>query len=187
MLYMVRPVNFEHAFVRIRNADPVAVREAVQRVWREMVPQQPFVAAFVDTTLAAQTEGERTRGLLFAAFAGLAVIIACLGLYGLASFTAERRTKEIGIRKVMGAGTTDIVRLLAWDFSRPVLIANIIAWPAAWTLMRDWLNGFETRIDLGLTVFIVAGGAALGIALATVAVHTARVARANPIHALRYE
>jgi putative ABC transport system permease protein len=187
MLYQVRPRGFDHAFLRIRNADPAVVREAAARVWRDLVPGQPFTAEFVTTMLAAQYDAEEARGLLFAAFAGLAVVIACLGLYGLASFTAERRTKEIGVRKVMGAGTGDIVRLLAWDFSRPVLVANVIAWPAAWALMRDWLNGFDTRIELNPAVFAVAGGAALVIALATVAAHTARVARANPIHALRYE
>jgi putative ABC transport system permease protein len=124
---------------------------------------------------------------LFAAFAILAVVIGCLGLFGLAAFTAARRTKEIGIRKVLGARTLDIVRLLVWQFSRPVLIANLIAWPVAWWLMRDWLNGFDTRIALDPTPFAVAGALTLGIALATVAGHAIRVARTNPINALRYE
>ncbi len=98
---------------------------------------------------------------MFAAFALLAVIIGCLGLFGLAAFTAERRTKEIGIRKVLGARTRDIVRLLVWQFSRPVIVANIIAWPVAWWLMRDWLNKFDQRIDLGPTPFIMAALIAL--------------------------
>ena len=127
---------------------------------------------------------ERGRKI-FAAFSLLAVLIGCLGLFGLASFTAERRTKEIGIRKVLGARTRDIVRLLVWQFSRPVLVANLIAWPVAWWLMRDWLNGFEQRITLGPTPFLVAAVIALGIAIATVVGHAVRVARANPIHALR--
>ncbi|MDX2142315.1 MAG: ABC transporter permease [Rhodospirillaceae bacterium] len=187
MLYQVRPRTFDYVFLRVRNADPARVQDEAARVWRELVPEQPFVADFVATKLAAQFDSEAARGTLFAAFAGLAVVIACLGLYGLASFTAERRTKEIGMRKVLGARVRDIVRLLAWDFSKPVLAANLIAWPAAWALMRDWLNGFESRIDLSPLLFLVAGSLALAIALATVAVHTARVARANPIHALRYE
>ena len=90
------------------------------------------------------------------------IIIACLGLFGLAAFTAERRTKEIGIRKVLGARTRDIVRLLAWQFSKPVIVANLIAWPVAWWVMRDWLNTFDTRIDLGPTPFVLAGLLALG-------------------------
>jgi putative ABC transport system permease protein len=115
------------------------------------------------------------------------VIIGCLGLFGLAAFTAERRTKEIGIRKVLGARTRDIVRLLVWQFSRPVIIANVIAWPIAWWMMRDWLNGFDERITLTPVPFVVAAAIALGIAIATVVGHAVKVARANPIHALRYE
>jgi putative ABC transport system permease protein len=114
-------------------------------------------------------------------------LIACLGLYGLAAFTAERRTKEIGIRKVLGARVIDIVRLLAWQFSKPVVIANFIAWPVGWWAMREWLNGFDQRIALTPGPFVVAGLLALAIALATVAGHALRVARTNPVHALRYE
>jgi putative ABC transport system permease protein len=124
---------------------------------------------------------------MFAAFAGLAVVVGCLGLFGLAAFTAERRTKEIGIRKVLGARTRDIVQLLVWQFSRPVLIANLIAWPVAWWVMRGWLNGFDARIALNPLPFLFAGGLALAIAIATIASHAVRVARANPILALRYE
>jgi putative ABC transport system permease protein len=115
------------------------------------------------------------------------VIIGCLGLFGLAAFTTERRTKEIGIRKVLGARTQDIVRLLVWQFSRPVVVANLIAWPVAWWLMRDWLNGFDQRIALGPAPFLIAALIALGIAIATVVGHTLKIAKANPIHALRYE
>jgi putative ABC transport system permease protein len=114
-------------------------------------------------------------------------MIACLGLFGLAAFTAERRTKEIGIRKVFGARSRDIIRLLAWQFSKPVIVANLIAWPIAWWVMRDWLNGFDSRITLGPGPFLVAGLVALVIALGTIAGHALKVSRANPIHALRYE
>jgi putative ABC transport system permease protein len=117
----------------------------------------------------------------------LAIVIACLGLFGLAAFTAERRTKEIGIRKVFGATVRDIVQLLVWQFSKPVVIANLVAWPVAWWLMRDWLNTFDARIALTPTPFVLAGLLALAIAVGTIASHAIRVARANPIHALRYE
>jgi putative ABC transport system permease protein len=115
------------------------------------------------------------------------VIIACLGLFGLAAFTAERRTKEIGIRKVLGARIRDIVRLLVWQFSKPVILANLIAWPVAWWLMRDWLNTFDARISLTPTPFLLAGLLALAIAIGTIAGHAMKVARLNPVHALRYE
>jgi putative ABC transport system permease protein len=114
-------------------------------------------------------------------------VIACLGLFGLAAFAAERRTKEIGIRKVFGATVRDIVQLLAWQFSKPVIIANLVAWPIAWWVMRDWLNSFDVRIDLGPGPFVLAGLLALVIALGTIAGHAIKVARSNPINALRYE
>ena len=117
----------------------------------------------------------------------LAVAIACLGLFGLASFTTERRTKEIGIRKVLGAMVRDIVRLLTWQFSKPVVLANLIAWPVAWWAMRDWLNGFDARIALTPLPFLAAGALALAIAAATMAGHAVKAARTRPIHALRYE
>ena len=132
-------------------------------------------------------EAEDARAQMFAAFSILAIIIGCLGLFGLAAFTAERRTKEIGIRKVLGARTRDIVRLLVWQFSRPVIVANLLAWPVAWWLMRDWLNKFDQRIDLSPTPFLLAAFVALAIAIVTVVGHAMKVARANPIHALRYE
>jgi putative ABC transport system permease protein len=124
---------------------------------------------------------------LIGIFAGICILVACLGLFGLAASATQQRTKEIGIRKVLGARTRDIVRLLVWQFTRPVIVANLIAWPAAWWVMRDWLNNFDTRIDLSPLPFIVAGLVAFGIAMATVASHAMRIARTNPIHALRYE
>ncbi|MBL8643677.1 MAG: ABC transporter permease [Rhodospirillaceae bacterium] len=187
IMFRYRTRDFNYAFLRVKGVEPGQINDAAGRIWRDLAPSQPYNAEFIETKLSNQYNADEARGQMFAAFAGLAVIIACLGLYGLASFTADRRTKEIGIRKVLGAKVRDIVRILAWDFSKPVLVANIIAWPAAWWLMRDWLNSFETQIALSPVVFVAAGLGALAIALATVALHTMRVARANPIHALRYE
>jgi putative ABC transport system permease protein len=169
------------------HGDPAAVRARVERVWKGFTSEVPFNAKFSDDIMLDLYKAEDARAKTFAAFAILSVIVGCLGLFGLAAFTAERRTKEIGIRKVLGARVRDIVRLLVWQFSKPVILANLIAWPVAWWLMRGWLNGFDTRIALGPTPFLLAGGLALGIAVATVAGHAFRVARANPVHALRYE
>jgi putative ABC transport system permease protein len=169
------------------NGDPATVRAALEQKWKQLAPDVPFDAKFSEEIVGDLYKAEDARAKIFAAFSLLAVIIGCLGLFGLASFTAERRTKEIGIRKVLGARTRDIVRLLVWQFSQPVLIANLIAWPVAWWVMRDWLNGFDQRIALGPVPFLVSGAIALGIAVATVVGHSVRVARANPIHALRYE
>jgi putative ABC transport system permease protein len=189
----IDPIMFQsahsgHTEMIVRfHGDPAAVRAGVEKAWRSVAGEVPFNAKFSDDIMLELYKVEDARAKTFAAFALLAVIVACLGLFGLASFTAERRTKEIGIRKVLGARTRDIVRLLVWQFSKPVIVANIIAWPAAWWVMRGWLNTFDQRIALGPSPFLVAGGIALAIAIGTVAGHAFRVARANPIHALRYE
>ncbi|GGE00418.1 ABC transporter permease [Polymorphobacter glacialis] len=189
----LEPISFlnttmGHQYLTLRyHGDPAAVRGRVERAWRSIISDVPFDAKFSEAVVEDLYRADKARATTFAAFAILSVIVGCLGLFGLASFTAERRTKEIGIRKVLGARTRDIVQLLIWQFSKPVLVANLIAWPVAWWLMRDWLNGFDSRIGLGPLPFVVAGGAALVIAAGTVAGHAMRVARANPIHALRYE
>jgi putative ABC transport system permease protein len=175
-----------HMIVRFRG-DPASVRSSVERMWRGITTDVPFEGKFSEDIIAELYEAEDARAKTFAGFAILAVIVACLGLFGLAAFTAERRTKEIGIRKVLGARSRDIVRLLAWQFSKPVIVANLIAWPVAWWAMRDWLNSFDARIPLSLTPFLLAAVLALVIAIGTIAAHALRVARANPIHALRYE
>ncbi|MFC7500179.1 ABC transporter permease [Enterovirga sp. GCM10030262] len=180
--------NSGHTHMIVRyNGDPAAVRANVEQVWKGITTDVPFDAEYSDDIIGELYEAEDARAQTFAAFALLAVVVACLGLFGLAAFTAERRTKEIGIRKVMGARSRDIVRLLAWQFSKPVIIANLIAWPVAWWMMRDWLNTFDARIDLGPGPFVLAALLALVIAIGTIAGHAFKVARSNPIHALRYE
>ncbi|HYX46154.1 MAG TPA: FtsX-like permease family protein [Sphingomicrobium sp.] len=185
---MFQNVSKGPAWMVIRyNGDPATVEAAVERQWKQISNDVPFQPKFSEDIMRELYTAEDARAKIFAAFSLLAVIIGCLGLFGLAAFTAQRRTKEIGIRKVLGARTRDIVRLLVWQFSRPVIIANIIAWPIAWWLMRDWLNTFDQRIPLTPVPFVMAALIALGIAVATVVGHAVKVARANPIHALRYE
>jgi putative ABC transport system permease protein len=178
---------YRYIVARFAAADPNAVLRGVEQAWRKLLPEVPFEASFAEEQLASLYGADEARGTTFAAFAMLAILIACLGLFGLAAFTAERRTKEIGIRKVFGARVRDIVQLLAWQFSKPVVIANLIAWPVAWWVMRDWLNGFDARIALTPGPFLLAGLLALVIAIGTIAGHAIKVARLNPIHALRYE
>ncbi len=186
-LFFESTTQGQDAMIIRYKGDPAAVRARVEKVWKSITSDVPFEAKFSEEIINDLYKAEDGRAKLFAAFSLLAVIIGCLGLFGLAAFTAERRTKEIGIRKVLGARTWDIVRLLVWQFSRPVVLANIIAWPVAWWLMRDWLNNFDDRISLGPVPFLFAAALALLIAVGTVAGHAIRIARANPIHALRYE
>ncbi|MFY8096008.1 MAG: ABC transporter permease [Niveispirillum sp.] len=186
-MFYVDNGSFSDMLVRIKGGDTQKTLAAVERVWRDMYPTRPMQREFLDTRIENLYVREAKTSQMFATFSGLAILIACLGLFGLASFTAERRTKEIGLRKVLGASVLDIVRLLVWQFSKPVLVANLIAWPAAWYFMDRWLNGFSFRIDLNPLLFVAAGGLALLIAWATVGLHAARVAQAKPVTALRYE
>ena len=186
IMFRIERNGYGQALVRY-DGDPGRIRADIERIWKRIASDAPFDAKYSEDIIKELYENEEARAKTFAGFALLAVVVACLGLFGLAAFTAERRTKEIGIRKVLGARSRDIVRLLAWQFSKPVIIANLIAWPVAWWVMRDWLNGFDARIALGPTPFLVAGLLALAIAVATIAGHAFKVARSNPIHALRYE
>jgi putative ABC transport system permease protein len=159
----------------------------VNRTLRQFLPTTLPAALFLDDAYERLYQSDRRQGQIFAVFVGIAITIACLGMFGLAAFSAERRTKEIGVRKIFGARTRDIVFLLLWQFSLPVVLANLIAWPLAWYYLQDWLQGFAYRITLSPLYFVTAGVAALVIAWVTIFGHALRVARANPIHALRYE
>ncbi|MBV9882787.1 MAG: ABC transporter permease [Sphingomonadaceae bacterium] len=186
-LYYVAPSGHLSIAVRFENEDGAAVMSAIETLWKANVDRATFNAFFADERIANMYRADERRGKLFAIFTTFAVLISCLGLFGLAAFSAQRRTKEIGIRKVLGARTRDIIRLLVWRFTRPVLLANLIAWPVAWWAMRNWLDEFQDRIAIGPTPFAVAGGVALAIAVGTIVGHAIKVARANPIHALRHE
>ena len=175
------------AVVRYADADPRAVTARLQETWRKVVPGAPFEANTGETKLSAYYKSDDQRGRLFTIGAVLAVVIGCVGLYGLASFTTARRIREIGIRKTLGASTADILRLLVGQFLRPVLLANLLAWPLAYLAMRSWLSGFDQRIALGPQYFLGATALTLAVALLTVIGQALLVARAEPARALRHE
>ncbi|HKD46305.1 MAG TPA: ABC transporter permease [Rhizomicrobium sp.] len=160
---------------------------AIDRIWHAFQPAVAINRHFLEVDFEKQFLADEQQGKIFGIFVGIAIFIACLGLFGLAAFSTERRTKEIGIRKSFGAKSRDIVLMLLWQFSIPVLVANLIAWPVAYYYLRNWLEGYAYRISLNPFYFVGAGLAALVIAWVTVFAHARRVARANPIHALRYE
>jgi putative ABC transport system permease protein len=155
--------------------------------WEKFVPGYPFRYGFLDESIAEAYESERRIGKIFQYFTGLAILIACLGLFGLASFTAEQRTKEIGIRKILGAKVSGIVLLLSKEFTKWILVANIIAWPVAYFLSKKWLQGFAYRMNLGWGVFVLSAVLALTIAVLTVSYQAIKAALANPVESLRYE
>jgi putative ABC transport system permease protein len=179
------------ALIKVKG-DPIGkpFKEAVahiEEVWKSVNVIAPFEFHFLDAALDAQYRNEQRQGRLFGVFAFLAIFISCLGLFGLASFTAEQRTKEIGIRKTLGASIPDIVFLLSGDFSKAVLAANLIAWPLAWYAMNIWLRGFAYRTSLTPWIFLAAGLAALVLSWVTVGFQTFKSARTNPVDALRFE
>jgi putative ABC transport system permease protein len=179
--------RFDHVSVRVRPEEVGAALAGLEQAWERLAPQEPFAYSFIDDDFAGQyRETERTSATI-RALAVLAVFIACLGLFGLAAYTAEQRTKEIGIRKVLGASVGGLVALLSKDFLGLVLLAFLLAVPVAYFAMTRWLEDFAYRIDLGPGVFLAAGVLALGIALATVTYQAVRAALADPVKSLRYE
>lgn len=187
IFYFYMPKGLGPLSIRIKPGQTQAALAAVDRAWHRFMPNTAIRRRFQDESFDKFFNSDEREGRIFGIFVGIAIFIACLGLFGLASFTAERRTREIGVRKVYGARTRDIVGLLLWQFSKPVLIANLIAWPVAWYYLQDWLTGYAFRISLSPLYFLVAGVTALVIAWLTILTHALRVARAHPIHALRYE
>jgi len=159
----------------------------IRKTWKEIMPGTPFEFSFLDTIYNDQYRNEEQTGRVFTIFTFFALFVACLGLLGLASFAAEQRTKEIGIRKVLGASVPGIILMMSREFTRWVLLANIIAWPIAYYTMHRWLQSFAYRSDIGLLVFILSGFIAVVIALLTVGFQAIKAAVANPVDSLRYE
>lgn len=160
---------------------------AAEQAWQKAYPDHPFRYAFLDDEFDNLYRRDLNTGAVVNVFSGLAILIACLGLFGLASHAAEQRTKEIGVRKVLGASTGTIIRLLVVDFVRWVALANLIAWPLAWYAGSQWLGNFAYRIDMHPAPLLAAGAAALIIAVLTVLSQAWRTAAINPVKALRYE
>jgi len=177
-------------FIAVRfSGSPIAAEKILKDYWQENITDVPFVRTFVDELVQREFESEKRMSFMLSVASSLAVFVACMGLFGLANFTAERRTKEIGLRKVMGANVSDIVKLLVWQFSKPVFIASIIASLVSFFLMAKWLEGFPYRIEIWLIVPIclAASLGAILIAWLTIGSNAVKVARAKPIKALRAE
>ncbi|MEO1011376.1 MAG: FtsX-like permease family protein, partial [Bacteroidota bacterium] len=178
----------KHMYVSMKSGTAVSQTLAeIEQVLKKYNPAFPFEYQFEDQLFNARFKGLQVLGVLANIFSILAICIACLGIFGLTAFTAEQRTKEIGIRKVLGATVLGIVQMLSKDFLRPVLIAVCIAFPLAHWLMSDWLRDFDYRIDLGWGVFALAGGIVIGIAMVTASFHAFGAANVNPIKSLRTE
>jgi putative ABC transport system permease protein len=178
--------NWEMA-IRLTKGDTEDKLALVRSFWKKHAPEAPFEYTFLDKNFDAKHRTEKKLGIVSALLTALVIFIACLGLFGLAAFTAEQRTKEIGIRKVMGASENDIIVMINKDFLRPVLIANLIAWPLAGWIMHYWLQQFAYRISFPWVVFVFAALISLIVALVSISFQASRAARGNPVRSLRNE
>ena len=188
-MFMFNQKNWGFNTVSVK-INPDKSKEAVafiQSVWQKNFPDHPFEYQFLDDHFKELYQADTQVSKIVGVLAILAIIISCLGLFGLASYAAERRTKEIGIRKVLGASVQNIVGLLSKNFLKLVLIANLIAWPLAWLALNKWLSDFAYRVNISWWVFLIAGLAALLIALLTVSFQAIKAAILNPVKSLRTE
>ncbi|GIL40648.1 FtsX-like permease family protein [Roseiterribacter gracilis] len=187
LVFFHDPTIFRYAIVRVPGSSIRPALQAIDRIWRDAAPTYPIVREFADERLARIWRATQREADVLTGFALVAVLIGCLGLLGLAAYTAERRTKEIGIRKAMGASTADVVKLLVLQLTRPVIVANLLAWPVALWLVQRWLAGFADRVPIEPWPFLVASVGTLLLAWTVVSGHALAVARARPAFALRYE
>ncbi len=187
LIMNIGPRSFNYMLVKIGPNDMPNTLAHLERVWKKFDPEFDFEYSFLDADFDQLYHSEARIQTLFGYFTFLAIFIAGLGLFGLASFTTQQRTKEIGVRKVLGASVTSVVAMLSKDFLKLVLLANLFAWPVAYLAMNLWLQNFAYRVNLGWRVFAFAGGMALLLALLTVSAQAIKAARANPVEALRYE
>ena len=178
---------FVSLVLRIRPENTAQTLSFLEMQWKRFVPDMPFEYHFLDEMIDWIYFNEQLTGKMLGVFSLLAIFVACLGLFGLAAFMVQSRTKEIGVRKVLGASTTHLVMLLSREFILLILLANLIAWPIAYYLMHDWLSGFAYQTDLNVLPFAASAIMALIIASGTVSMQAIRAARSNPIDALRYE
>jgi putative ABC transport system permease protein len=173
--------------IKLAAGNPQEAIRQVEASWRKIAPKYPFTYEFLDQVYDNLYKAEQKQRTILGIFAGIAILVACLGLFGLAAFTAEQRTKEVSVRKVLGASVGNVVVLLSKDFVKLVGVAIALAVPLAWYLMHRWLEDFVYRISIGPGVFLLAGGIAVGIALLTVSYHAIRTALSNPANTLRSE
>ncbi len=187
MIFLQRRDNYNALSIKINSGDMKVGLAQLEKVWKSFLPARPFDYQFLSERYRSLYEAEQKQSQLFTAFAGLAIFIASLGLFGLATFNTMQRIKEIGIRKVLGASIPNILTLLSKEIIILILAANVVAWPLAWYFMNKWLDTFAYHIDMNVMVYILAAVAAILIALITVSAQTIKAAMSNPAKTLRYE
>jgi putative ABC transport system permease protein len=183
----ILPRRFQYLYVRYKDINTADAVNVVSKQFKDLYPDQPYEYKFLDDTINSLYTTEVKLGKIFGYFAGLAILIACLGILGLSVYSTQQRTKEIGIRKVLGATIGGIIKELSKDFLKPVVIAAIIATPIAWLGMHKWLEDFAYKVNISWWVFVLAGIAAIIIAFITISFQSIKAALANPVKSLRTE
>jgi putative ABC transport system permease protein len=189
LILLIEPGRYGHVFLRFSpdGGDLSSLIGFLENIWNRYSPEFPFTYRFLDETFGRMYRDEQRTGDVFRYFSLLAIMVSCLGLFGLAAQVSQQRTKEIGVRKVLGASVPEITRLLSWEFLKGVLFANLIAWPATFFAMSRWLDNFAYHIEIKLWLFPTSAALALLTALMTVSFQTIRAAISNPVDSLRYE
>ncbi|MGB8320310.1 MAG: FtsX-like permease family protein, partial [Ignavibacteriaceae bacterium] len=181
------PSEIKDLLVRIKPGEIDSTIKSLEQTWDKIAPEYPFEYSFLDEQINKLYQSDQKISKVINTFSFLALFIACLGMFGLASYTAEQRTKEVGVRKILGANVTGIVFLLSKEFTKYVLAANLFAWPAAYFVLNKWLGSFAYHIDMQLWMFIVPGLIAFSIACFSVSYQAIKAALLYPIKSLRYE
>jgi len=192
MAFIPNPMPFSsgssfYISMSLNTADIPNALNQIEKSWTKIIPDRPFEYFFLDEDFGNQYLAEQKFGSLFMSFAILAIVISCLGLFALATFTLQRKVKEIAIRKVMGSSVVNIIKLFSWGFLKLVIIANLLAWPVAWFIMSEWVNDFAYKTEISWWLFLIAGSVAVLIAFMTVAYQSLKAAMTNPVDSLRDE
>jgi len=177
-----------YILVRVKPFQVPSAIKSIEAKWKEIAPDQPFKFSFLDENINAQYKSEQQTGKLFAVFSSLALFVACIGLFALSAYITSLRTKEIGVRKVLGASVGEVVILLSIDFTKMILVSFLFAVPVAWYVMENWwLQNFAYRIQINLWIILISGASAFSIAWITVSFQSIKVAIKNPVNSLRSE
>lgn len=187
LLIHIFPQWYAHISLKLKTDNLAATMKELENTWKTIATQSPFTYTFMEEDFDNLYRSELNMRNVLSAFTFLSILVACLGLFGLASFTIKQRVKEIGIRKVLGSSVSAIVQLLSKDFLKLVLISFLIAAPLAWYAMYKWLQDYAYRVDMGFWIFIAAGFLAVLIAFLTVSIQALKASLANPVKSLRTE
>ncbi len=187
LAFMLGPDKVRFVSIRIQKENIASTLGFIEKTWKHTVPMYPFIYSFLDEDYYESFQEEESLGRLLTTSTFISILIACLGLLGLASYTAQQRTKEIGIRKVLGASASQIAMMLSHEFTKWVVIANVIAFPVAYFVMSRWLQNFAYRTAISLWVFILSALLAFILAILTVSLQALKAGMANPVDCLRYE